>query len=136
MLSRVELHHMWNCLKSTTLSSGVFLTQVGVVVTPSHVQFEACQCCQWLTTGLLKQSACCALQVMQYADRALMEGLKGRCAMLLHPHVTQDSALLLLQQALAMDSDRCTSAHIMLHCLSNVQKSLVRQNGVLEGLPA
>ncbi len=58
-----------------------------------------------------QQSACCALQVMQYADRALMEGLKGRCAMLLHPHVTQDSALLLLQQALAMDSDRCTSAH-------------------------
>lgn len=43
---------------------------------------------------------------MQYADRALMEGLKGRCAMLLHPHVTQDSALPLLQQALAMDSDR------------------------------
>lgn len=47
-----------------------------------------------------------AAQVMQYADRALMEGLKGRCAMLLHPHVTQDSALPLLQQALAMDSDR------------------------------
>jgi len=45
---------------------------------------------------------------MQYADRALMEGLKGRCAMLLHPHVTQQSALLLLQQALAMDSDRYT----------------------------
>lgn len=43
---------------------------------------------------------------MQYADRALMEGLKGRCAMLLHPHVTQHSALPLLQQALAMDSDR------------------------------
>lgn len=35
-----------------------------------------------------------------------MEGLKGRCAMLLHPHVTQNSALPLLQQALAMDSDR------------------------------
>jgi len=63
------------------------------------------------STGLLKQSARCELQVMQYADRALMEGLKGRCAMLLHPHVTQHSALLLLQQALAMDSDRCTSAH-------------------------
>ncbi len=63
----------------------------------------------------LKQSACCVMQVMQYADRALMEGLKGRCAMLLHPHVTQDSALLLLQQALAMDSDRCTSAqHVAL----------------------
>ena len=50
-----------------------------------------------------------AAQVMQYADRALMEGLKGRCAMLLHPHVTQDSALPLLQQALAMDSDRSPS---------------------------
>lgn len=43
---------------------------------------------------------------MQYADRALMEGLKARCAMLLHPHVTQESALPLLQQAMAMDSDR------------------------------
>jgi hypothetical protein len=94
-----------------TAHDGELLTQVGVVVTSGHVQFEACHCCHRLTTGLLKQSACCALQVMQYADRALMEGLKGRCAMLLHPHVTQDSALLLLQQALAMDSDRCTSAH-------------------------
>lgn len=47
-----------------------------------------------------------AVQVMQYADQALMEGLKGRCAMLLHPHVTRESALPLLQQALAMDSDK------------------------------
>lgn len=41
-----------------------------------------------------------------------MEGLKGRCAMLLHPHVTQDSALPLLQQALAMDSDRSSPAQL------------------------
>lgn len=43
---------------------------------------------------------------MQYADQALMEGLKGRCALLMHPHVTKETALPLLQQALAMDSDR------------------------------
>lgn len=55
------------------------------------------------------------VQVMQYADRALMEGLKGRCAMLLHPHCTQDSALPLLQQALAMDSDRYTTSHLNQH---------------------
>ena len=55
------------------------------------------------------------MQVMQYADRALMEGLKGRCAMLLHPHLTQDSALPLLQQALAMDSDRCATLHLDEH---------------------
>ncbi|DBA91958.1 TPA: Ankyrin repeat and BTB/POZ domain-containing protein 1 [Trebouxia sp. C0005] len=64
------------------------------------------------------------LQVMQYADRALMEGLKGRCAMLLHPHVTQDSALLLLQQALALDSDRL--ADTCVRCIAQHLLSLVR----------
>ncbi|KAL0054628.1 hypothetical protein WJX82_000172 [Trebouxia sp. C0006] len=64
------------------------------------------------------------LQVMQYADRALMEGLKGRCAMLLHPHVTQHSALLLLQQALAMDSDRL--ADTCVRCIAQHLLSLAR----------
>ena len=82
-----------------------------------------------------QQSACCALQVMQYADRALMEGLKGRCAMLLHPHVTQDSALLLLQQALAMDSDRCTSArHVVL--FAKCKGHLFHQEAILKGQSA
>ncbi|KAL3148881.1 Ankyrin repeat and BTB/POZ domain-containing protein 1 [Trebouxia sp. C0010 RCD-2024] len=65
------------------------------------------------------------LQVMQYADRALMEGLKGRCAMLLHPHVTQDSALPLLQQALAMDSDRLTETCV--RCIAQHLLVLVRE---------
>ena len=43
---------------------------------------------------------------MQLADRTLMEGLKSRCAMLLHPFVTPVIALPLLQQALEMDNDR------------------------------
>ena len=65
---------------------------------------------------------------MQYADRALMEGLKGRCAMLLHPHVTPDSALLLLQQALAMDSDRYAYApHQTMRCSlhTSIQVSII-----------
>lgn len=46
------------------------------------------------------------MQVMQLADRTLMEGLKAKCAMLLHPFVTPAVALPLLQQAMEMDNDR------------------------------
>ena len=70
--------------------------------------------CHDLETAMISGSG---VQVMQYADRALMEGLKGRCAMLLHPHITHDSALPLLQQALAMDSDRSALLHIPLQTI-------------------
>lgn len=46
------------------------------------------------------------LQLMRFADRALVDGLKQRCSMLLHPHVTTETALPLLAEAMEMDSDR------------------------------
>ena len=46
------------------------------------------------------------MQLMRFADRALVDGLKQRCSMLLHPHVTTETALPLLAEAMEMDSDR------------------------------
>ncbi|KAK9797377.1 hypothetical protein WJX73_007493 [Symbiochloris irregularis] len=56
------------------------------------------------------------LQTMQLGDRLMMEGLKQRCALLLNPYVTQESALPLLQEALAMDAPRLVEA--CLRCLA------------------
>lgn len=47
-----------------------------------------------------------ALQTMHLADRMLMEGLKQKCAVLLHPHVTRATALSLLEEATSLDAPR------------------------------
>ena len=78
----------------------------------------------------------CGMQVMQLADRTLMEGLKAKCAMLLHPFVTPDVALPLLQQAMEMDNDRSGCAPLLKikPCLAprNIHPSSVSCLGISE----
>ena len=50
------------------------------------------------------------MQNMRLADRTLMEGLKQKCAVLLHPHVTPQSVLPLLQEATLLDAPRLVSS--------------------------
>ncbi|DBA74292.1 hypothetical protein WJX77_001158 [Trebouxia sp. C0004] len=121
-----------NFQEGSTASGDILEIQVADV--PPEVLYAALR---WVYTDRVDADmpAEQLLQVMQYADRALMEGLKGRCAMLLHPHVTQDSALLLLQQALAMDSDRladtcvrCIAQHLLLLARDPLFNQLVRDS--------
>ncbi|KAK9820046.1 hypothetical protein WJX72_005458 [[Myrmecia] bisecta] len=67
------------------------------------------------------------LQVMRFADRMIMEGLKNKCAVLLHPHIEQSTALPLLAEALQMDCDRLADSCIRclaVHLLELVQEPL------------